>query len=395
MPRTAATAVLCLAMALTPSAEQAPKTDPKALADAIDRLGTFDFEARTDAARVVRRAPADQVIPALIAAVREHRDEYVRYRAMVLLTGFVDGLPAAQAADSVNQVMRPMMRDRNDRLRTVAYQWFEYHPDPSVLPQLLEAVTTERSEFIRPALMRALAAHDDDPRARDALLLLVMRGEDHFRGAVIGALGDYRARYALQRITEVAQLDGPLQDDAITALGRIGDGSAKGTLAALQQSVPREIQPTVSAAFCLLGIDCEARAAFVRETLAFAAFTEGHQPLLRGAVHASGMLAIGGREEALNTLLDAGLKATDPAQSAIALGIGTVALRRPLAVLTALERRADSKEAILLVREAFDMLAEDFEEERFYIQVRRAHWEAPPDSTRRRTAAALIELAEF
>jgi HEAT repeat protein len=397
MPRAATTvAVLCVsAAALTLMAEQAPPTDATVLGDAIDRLGTFDFETRTEAARVVRRASPDRVVPALVAAVRAHRDEYVRYRAMVLLAGFVEDMPSTRAAEPVAQLMQAMIGDRNDRVRTVAYQWFEYHPDASVLPRLLEAINTERSEFIRPALTRALAAHGDDLRVRDALLLLVLRGDDYFRGAVIGALGDHKAQYALPRITEVAQLDGPLQDDAITALGRIGERSARTTLAALQQSLPRELQPTVSAAFCLLGIDCDARAAYVREALLFAASTEGYQPLLRGAVHATAMLAIGGREDALSGLFQVGLRVADPARAAIALGIGTVALRRPLMLLTVLERTSDVREAILLVREAFDMLAEDFEEERFYVQIRRAHWEAPPDSTRRRTAATLIEITEF
>jgi hypothetical protein len=394
MPRAAATVVLCVSLAASPGA-QTPATDAKTLAEAIDRLGVFDFDTRTSAARVVRRGAPDQVVPALVGAVRGHRDEYVRYRAMVLLAGFVEGLPSAQASGPVDQVMRPMIGDRNDRLRTVAYQWFEYRPDAAVLPQLLDAIGTERSEFIRPALIRAIAAHGDDPRAREVLLSLVLRGEDYFRGAVIGALGDYRARYALQRLTDVALLDGPLQDDAITALGRIGDASAKATLATLQASVPRELQPTVSAALCLLGVDCEARATFVTETLVFAASTPGFQPLLRGAVHAAGMLAMGGREAALRTLLDAGVKATDPARAAIALGIGTVALRRPVTLLSVLESRPDLPAVVLLVREAFDMLAEDFEEERFYVQIRRAHWEAPPDSVRRRTAAALIEAGEF
>jgi hypothetical protein len=41
------------------------------------------------------------------------------------------------------------------------------------------------------------------------------------------------------------------------------------------------------------------------------------------------------------------------------------------------------------------MLAEDFEEERFYVAIRRAFWEAPADSPRRRAAAAIIELTDF
>jgi hypothetical protein len=395
IPRAGTTAALLCVFAATLLAGQAQTTDTRALAEAIDRLGMFEFEARTEAARAVRRASPEQVVPALVAAVQGHRDEYVRFRAMVLLAGFVEDMSSAQAAEPIAQLMRGMLTDRNDRMRTVAYQWFEYHPDAAILPRLLDAINTERSEFIRPALIRALAAHGSDPRARDALLILVLRGEDYFRGAVIGALGDYKAQYAVARITEIAQLDGPLQDDAITALGRIGDVSARATLATLQTSAPREIQPTLSAAFCLLGIDCEARTAFVKEALSFAATTPGYQPLLRGAVHATAMLALGGREDALSGLLEAGLKATDPARAAIALGIGTVALRQPSMLLAVLERRTDVREAILIIREAFDMLAEDFEEERFYVQIRRAHWEAPQDSSRRRAAAAVIEIAEF
>ena len=145
----------------------------------------------------------------------------------------------------------------------------------------------------------------------------------------------------------------------------------------------------------LIGIDCDARSAYVTKTLAFAATTDGYQPLLRGAVHAIGMLAVHGRDDALGALIDAGVGSRDPARAAIALGIGTTAVRSPLTLLRVLETRPDVREAILLLREAFDMLAEDFEEERFYLAIRRAHWEAPENSARRRTAAALIEILEF
>jgi hypothetical protein len=50
---------------------------------------------------------------------------------------------------------------------------------------------------------------------------------------------------------------------------------------------------------------------------------------------------------------------------------------------------------LALLQEAFDMLAEEYLEERFFVQVRRAHWDAPADSARRQAAAALIETTEF
>ncbi len=367
---------------------------PAAQASAIDQLGSFDYDTRTAAARAIRRSPPERIVPALVSAAREHRDEYARYRALVLLAGFAEATTPG-AGEPTDQLMRAMLTDRNDRLRTVAYQWFEYHPDPTVLPALLAALDKERSEFLRPALMRALVAHGDQPAARDTVLPLVLRGDDFFRGAVISALGDYRARYAIKTLTDVALLDGPLQDDAITALGRIGDPSVKGTLATLQKAAARDVQPTISAAFCLIGIDCDARTAYVTDTLRFAAANDGHQPLLRGAVHAAAVLAIGGRADALQVLIEQGVRAQDPARAAIALGLGTVAVRQPLSLLQWLETQPDVKPAILLLREAFDMLSEDFDEERFYVQIRRAHWEAPADSVRRRTAAAVIEIAEF
>ena len=95
---------------------------------------------------------------------------------------------------------------------------------------------TEESEFVRPALTRALAAlRRRSPRRKTLMTTLVMRGQDFFRSVVIEALGDYRAAYALKPITEVAKLDGPLQDDAVLALGKIGDkrvaGDARGSSA--------------------------------------------------------------------------------------------------------------------------------------------------------------------
>jgi HEAT repeat protein len=277
----------------------------------------------------------------------------------------------------------------------VAYQWFERHPSPDVLPALLAALPGERSEFVRPALTRALAAYGNDPRVRQALPPLVDRGEDLFRGAVIEALGDYRARYALADLVAVARIEGPLQDDAVTAIGKLGDPSAGPLLAELRQSGPRELQPTISAASCLLGIDCAAQQKYIQDALAFAVRGGTDDPLLRSAVHALGVLALHGHEDALDVLFDAGIGAHDPVQSAITLGIGTVALRSPLTLFHVLERRTDQDAALSLVLDAFDMLSEDFDEEQFYVAIRSQYWAAAEGSTERRTAERLIQKLEF
>src|SRR2546428_995276 len=255
-----------------PNAPQS--VSPAQLKAAIAKLGDLDYATRTNASRLVRRTPAAQAVPALIQAVSEHGDGYVRYRALVLLTGFND----PRAKDS----MRESLTSPNDRLRAVAYSFFEHNPDPAMTPPFLDALEKEQGEFVRPALVRALAAQAD-PRVRPALIRDVARGQDYFRSAVIEALGDYKAAYAFDAIAAVAKLDGPLQDDAAIALGKIGDKRALETLALLQRSAARTAQPAIAASICLLGVNCESHERYLIETLKFADKNPGFQELLRGA----------------------------------------------------------------------------------------------------------------
>ena len=382
-----AVAVLTLAGGGVVIAQQASTATAAEIAAAIGQLGSFDFPVRTQAARTIRRAQAATAVPLLLDAIKSHKDSYVRYRSLVLLTA----LDEKRAAEMVSA----LMADRDDRLRTVVYQWYEHHPNPSIVPALVSALPTEQSEFVRPALTRALAAHGSAAQAREVLRPLVMRGPDLFRGAVITALGDYKGNYALADIIEVAKLDGPLQEDAIIAIGRLGDPSSRSVLASLQKMAPPEALPAISGALCLLGIDVASHEAYLKKTLAFAVTTDGFQPLLRGVVQALSATAAHGTAAHLEMLIDAGISAKDPGRDSIALGVGLVALRNPELFLKAMETRTNREPAIKLVRDAFDLLAEDFEEERFYVTIRRAFWAAPEGSPRRQAAQALIEILEF
>ena len=78
-----------------------------------------------NAARALRRAPAETVAPALIRAVESHKDQYVRFRALVLLTGFNDATngrahprggdePERPAADRGLHVLRAPSRAGDD-----------------------------------------------------------------------------------------------------------------------------------------------------------------------------------------------------------------------------------------------------------------------------------------
>ncbi len=354
---------------------------------AIDKLGDLDYATRTAAARMVRRTAAAQAVPALMQTVSEHRDGYVRYRALVLLTGFND----PRAKDS----MREAIASPNDRLRAVAYGFFEHNPDVSLIPSFLDALEKEQGEFVRPALVRAVAALGADARVRPALVRDVSRGQDYFRSAVIEALGDYKAQYAFDAITAVAKLDGPLRVDAAIALGKIGDKRAIETLAALQRSAPRSAQPSIAAAICLLGVNCETHESYLVETLKFSDKNAGFQELLRSAASGLAALGLSAHDEAVNVLFDIGIPSRDPTRAPVALALGTVALRRTPLMLSILERHADRSRAIDLLAEGFDMLEEDLEKERFFAAIRRMYWQSADGSATRQLMQTLIGKLDF
>jgi HEAT repeat protein len=365
----------------------AVKVTPAQVKAALDVLGSMDFPVRMEAGRTIRRADPAVAVPELMNAIDHHKDWYVRFRALVLLSGFND--------PRTGDTMIRIMQDKNDRLRGVAYAWFEHNRNPAMVARLLAALDREESEFVRPALTRALAAHGTDPKVRAVLTQLVMRGQDLFRAVVIEALGEYGGSYALQAITEVARLDGPLQDDAVLAIGRLGDKKGLSVLADLQRTAPRNLQPSIAAAICLLGSNCASHEGYLGETMRFAIANPGYQELLRAAAGGLASLAIAGNRDAAAALFDLGAPARDPERAAIALALGTIALKNTPLVLQVLESRKEVAPAVELLREAFDMLDEDFEEERFFVAVRRAYWAAPAGSATRRVADLLIQRLEF
>ena len=310
-------------------------------------------KSKPKAAPPAKSAPAAGV-PLLVKAAQGHADGYVRFRALVLLSGFNDPKTAP--------VFMAALRDENDRLREVAYAYVEDHPDPSFGPRLLQALEREQAEFVRPALIRALGAH--------------------------------KAAYALAELTAIARQDGPLQDDAVRAIGQVGDPKALATLAAVQRDASRELQPTVAAAICGLGSNCDGHTRFVRESLVFAAQNIGYQELARSSSTALADLSANGRRDALPALFEIGMPANDPVRAPIALAVGRAVIRTPsqlLAIVPGLPRQ----EATLLLRDAFDMLEEDYAEERFFAAVRRQYWESAADGPTRAAAQVLITALEF
>src|SRR5690349_7296538 len=158
MPR-AATVLLAMLLCVAASRAAAQMADLKT---SVSRIAALDYATRMNAARLVRRAPAAEAVPVLLAAVLDSPDQFVRYRALVLLTAFNDR--------GTSGLMTTLLSDKNDRVREVAYRWIERHPDPALVPTLLAALQTEQAEFVRPALVRALAAHGRDPLVQRAMV---------------------------------------------------------------------------------------------------------------------------------------------------------------------------------------------------------------------------------
>lgn len=362
------------------------------LRSAIDSLGKLDYDTRTKASRTIRRSPAAQAVPALMQAVSDHADGYVRYRALVLLTGFND--PRAR------DVMRDILTSPNDRLRSVGYSFLEHNPDRALVPNLLAAIDKESGEFVRPALVRALAAQaaspgDEGARIRGVLVREAGRGQDYFRTAVIEALGDFKARYAYDSLAALAALDGPLRNDTAIALGKIGDPRALTVLATLQRTAAEASQPYVAAAICLLGVNCETHEKFLVDTLNFASTTTGFQPNLRAAAAGLAAIAVAGRTQAAEALFTVGIPSKDPTRAPVSLAIATIALRRTPLMMTILQAHPKREAAIELMAEGFDILEEDYEKERFFAYVRHAYWDSPENSPVRELTRTLIGKLDF
>ena len=378
-----ARAIVMVLVAVAPAAAQeAPAAD---LARHIDSLSAFDHPARMNAARLLRRVPASGVVPALVEAVRSHSDQFVRYRALVLLTAFND--------PGVTALLRTLVTDRNDRVREVVYRWFERRPDPAMSASLLNALNTEHAEFVRPALIRAVAALPRDEWVQRALIAEAGRGADYFRSAVIEALGEHRAEYAVDTIASVAANEGPLQDDAVLALGRIGGTRAAAVLSSLTHP-PLEAAPALQAAQCLLGDACPVRITWLTDT---ARSRTARPETVRAAVTALSAVAARGNAEATDALV--ALSSAPPGRlpDEAVLAFAAVALRQPGELMTWLARAPDGLRAPLidLLRDGFESLEEDFAEEQFFAAARAAYWGAAEGSSTRTLTATLIDKLEF
>ena len=215
------------------------------------------------------------------------------------------------------------------------------------MPQLLAALDKEQGEFVRPALVRALAAHGDDPRVRQALLREV--------GARRGLLPQRRHRGA--RRLQGARTRSTRSPRSPSSTGRCRTmrrwRSGRSATSARSRRWPRcsgprrkPTQPSIAAAICLLGVNCSvAPEAISPTTLKFADENPGFQELLRGAAAGLGALARRGpRRSGGSRCSTSASRRDDPTRAPVALALATVALRNTPLMLTLLEKHADQSE---------------------------------------------------
>jgi hypothetical protein len=366
------------------------QTAPGELTQQIANLAALDYQVRMHAARLIRRTPGAEAVPPLAEAVRRHSSEFVRHRALVLLTAFND--------PGTRSLMIEMMADPNDRVREAVYEWLEQHPDGRVADRLMAQLQTEQAEFVRPALVAALAAHGADRSVHRPLIVEASRGLDFFRSAVIEALGRHRAAYALDAIAGVARIEGPLQDDAVLAIGRIGGPDAGALLDELTEITP-EAAVMMRGARCLLGERCAEQI----EALVAVASAGSRPGDVRAAIEALSAVAQARNEDALTALTrmatagSAARRGTPGGGERIAVAWASIALRQPEWTVTWLESRDDAarESAIALLKDGFDSVEEDYAEEQFFASVRAGYWRADEGSSGRTLRAALIQRLEF
>ena len=95
-------------------------------------------------------------------------------------------------------------------------------------------------------------------------------------------------------------------------VGEVGRQVALPALAGLQRTAPREAQPSIAAAICLLGVNCASHQPYIVDSLAFSIKNLGFQELVRSSAAALGVLAVAGHEDALVEFVKQGTPTRDP-----------------------------------------------------------------------------------
>ena len=198
--RSASSSARSAQVAQEPAAPQAVAAEE--LQAAIDKLGDLDYDTRTTASRTSAAPPA-----------RRRCRRFSRPSPNIATATCAIARSSCSPGSTIRgPTMRCASRSTspNDRLRTVAYSFFEHNPDPRDGSRAARGAR-EGAGRVRPAGAgsRACRARRAIRGSSSVLVREVGRGEDFFRSAVIEALGDYKAQYAFDALDDSRQARWP------------------------------------------------------------------------------------------------------------------------------------------------------------------------------------------
>ena len=143
----------------------------------------------------------------------------------------------------------------------------------------------------------------------------------------------------------------------------------------------------------MLGEMC---AEHIKSLAAAASDENGRSGTVGGAIDALEAVAQNRNEAALSALVALAPK-EGPRRERIAVSFSSVALRQPDWVVDWIGAKdASTRESLItMLKDGFDSLEEDFDEEQFFAAVRAGYWRAADASAGRSLAAMLIQKLEF
>ena len=244
------------------------------------------------APKTVRRAPDATRSRHSSKAARKHN-------------GRVRPLSRAGAAHGIRRRGRSRSRAMcsriaNNRLRLVAYGWFEYPSGSGGAAARSRRRWIRASEFVRPALTRAIAAYGDDPRARGA------PAAGRARRRPLSRRGDRGARRLSRALCAGANHRGRQARRA--AAGRSGhcarrDGRRRRRwpcCRVCRRAAPTTCSRAVAAALCLLGSTARCSEDYLEEDADVCGVATAATAVARGVVARAGRTRRDGSPAALD-----------------------------------------------------------------------------------------------
>ena len=274
---------LCSSVSSVPAAIGSPRQEPAAPAGCLGRAA-HRRRSTSSAISTTRPAPTRRArsaarrrrrrCPRSLQAVAEHADGYVRYRALVLLTGFND--PRTKDA------MRESLASPNDRLRDRRLQLLRAQSRSArwcrqFLDRARQGAGRVRPAGARPRAGRRTAHGSARPRrrccARSAAARISSAAPSSKRSAIT------RRRTRSTRSPRSPSSTARCRTMRRWRSGRSATSARSRRWPRLQRTAPRATQPSIAAAICLLGVNCESHENYLDRD----AEVRGQEPRLPGA----------------------------------------------------------------------------------------------------------------